>query len=165
MQNYFRYVFTILINSYASVFMSQTQATFPSCRQLERWLYAFHLRPLYPKSQNDVLYIPARGWFRELHKYCVEARGQYALHTLARCTDSVSSEYGLRSGRCVHGGHAANVHCHVARILRVGVHCVFTRSRTRRICETRANEIPCAHRFTFCSSRRLSAGDSAFACK
>ncbi|TGZ47813.1 hypothetical protein DBV15_12360, partial [Temnothorax longispinosus] len=35
------------------------------------------------EPQNNVLYIPARGWFRELHKRCVEARGQHILHTLA----------------------------------------------------------------------------------
>lgn len=55
-------------------------------------------------------------------------------------------------------GHAAYVHCHVARILRVGVHCVFTRLPLAVFVRARANEIPRAHRFTFHGSRRLSRG-------
>jgi len=63
-------------------------------------------------------------------------------------------------------GHAANVHCHATRIVRVGVHCAFTLlalARTRLTREGRVNEIPRAHALTFRGLRRLSAGNSAFA--
>lgn len=145
------------------------QVTFPSRKRLERWLHAFHLRPLYSKPQNNVLYIPARGWFRELHKRCVEARGQRILHTLHIDSVSVVCTWsGPRVRQVRARGHAANVHCH-ARIVRVGVHCAFTRlalacARRRAASrEGRVNEIPRAHAFTFRGLRRLSAGDSAFA--
>lgn len=49
-------------------------------------------------------------------------------------------------------GHAANVHCHATRIVRVGVHCAFTRlalARAGLTREGRVNEIPRAHALTF----------------
>jgi len=78
----------------------------------------------YSKPQNNVLYILARGWFRELHKRCVEARGQHILHTLAPPCRLCARGPEVRQV-CARG-HVANVHCHATRIVRVGVHCAFT---------------------------------------
>jgi len=127
-------VFIILINPRVKLWAKQ--ATFPSRGQLERWLHVFHLRPLYPKPQN-VLYILVRGWFRELHKHCVEARGQRVLHTLARCTDSVSS--ARSPGR----GQAGACNKRSRRAYRA-CRCVHLRfyAFARRVLKGPANEIP-----------------------
>lgn len=131
----------------------------------------FHLRPLYSKPQNNVLYILARGWFRELHKRCIEARGQRILHTLASTLQSLHLCVG-----CVHvvrtGGQAGACTgvtprtCTVTpRVSCVSVYIALLRASfslalaaTR---EGRVNEIPRAHAFTFRGLRCLSAGDFA----
>lgn len=135
-------MFIILINSRVNLWTKQ--ATFPS-RGLERWLHVFHLRPLYPKPQNDVLYILVREWFRELHKHCVEARGQRVLHTLARCTDSVSTECAWSrpgSGRCLQQEVTPRTCTVTPCVSCMSVYTLRFYAFARRILKGPANEIP-----------------------
>lgn len=121
------------------------------------------------QPQNAVLYIPARGWFRELHKCCVEARGQHAAsHTLADPARVSRRVHVVRTGvRQVRArGHAANAHCHAARIVRA-CRCTLRLHAFHAPCSlslsqaARANEIPRAraHTLTFRGPRRLSAAE------
>lgn len=76
-------------------------------------------REFYDRPDATPFVCPPEG-FQELHKCCVEARGQRA----SRCTRLV----GRRSGRCVPRGHAKNIHCHVADITPCRRVRTFTRS-------------------------------------
>lgn len=132
----------------------------------ERWLGAFHLRLPYTRSQpqNAVLYIPARGWFRELHKRCVEARGQHASHTLAAhrgectwCADrgQAGACKGSRRERAL--SRCAYRACVRACRCTLRLHAFHApRSLALGPC---ANEIPCVHahipRFTSLSAAEL----------